>query len=798
MSPGRILVACLLLLLAAPAARAGGHADDRDRDRAGPRDVTIIRDEKGVPHVHARSLSALFYGVGWAQGQDRLWQAETLRRAATGTLAEWFGGGSVPSDVQARLLLGPPGRRATLLAAASPDVKTIFASFAAGMNAWIAEATAKGKLPAEYAAFHVAPRTWTVDDSLAIFMLLGSRFGWFGSDELDNALAYADLVKRLGPAEGARAFADTHWIEDPSAVVTDPAGPGGRVHGGPAHPALPEDVHEAARQVRERDEASESARAQFGLRRGHMSNAVVIGPRMSADGHALLLGGPQMGYGAPQINHEMGLHGAGFEVTGMEIAGWPLIPIGVGDGYAWSLTSGGSDNSDIFAVALNPTNPGQYRYRGAWRDLDCRLESIPVAGAAAVSQTLCRSVQGPIIASAAGTAYAFANTTFGNEMTSFEAWISLGRVKSFAEFRAQVASVAYNFNVLYADGEGNIAHFHAGKIPVRAAGANPLFPQPGDGTSDWQGTVPFDRMPHAVNPAQGWLANWNNKPGPHWPNSSAGFWDWGPVHRVNTLRAILQQLPPRSATLDTLAAVNHRAGLTTDSPSGSADTVVVSTLLGRMLDRVERSADPRLPGAVALLRGWDWLQTDQDGDGRYDSPAVAVFNTWWDKAVGSILLPKLGAGADPVVCGNLMLRLLQGTAAGLPVQADYLGSQTMGQALTAALRDALDALAAQYRTADVSAWLQPRAEIFWVPGGIGSVPNTLWMNRGTYNQLVHLGHGRDLHAMNVISPGQSGDYRSPHFADQLPLYAGWSYKPMRLTREDQLRHAESVERLRAP
>jgi penicillin amidase len=105
---------------------------------------------------------------------------------------------------------------------------------------------------------------------------------------------------------------------------------------------------------------------------------------------------------------------------------------------------------------------------------------------------------------------------------------------------------------------------------------------------------------------------------------------------------------------------------------------------------------------------------------------------------------------------------------------------------------------AGFQSADVSAWLAPRAEIFWRAGGIGAVPNTLWMNRGTYNQIVHLGQGEDLRAWNVVSPGQSGDFRSPHFADQLALYAGWTYKPMRLTRDEQVKHAESIVRLRVP
>ena len=58
------------------------------------------------------------------------------------------------------------------------------------------------------------------------------------------------------------------------------------------------------------------------------------------------------------------------------------------------------------------------------------------------------------------------------------------------------------------------------------------------------------------------------------------------------------------------------------------------------------------------------------------------------------------------------------------------------------------------------------------------------MNRGTYNQIVHLGRGDNLTAVNVVAPGESGLTGNPHFADQLSLYATWHYKPMRLTRKD--------------
>lgn len=53
--------------------------------------VTIYRDEFGVPHIFAETNRGLFVGYGYAVAQDRLWQLELFRRAARGRLAEVLG-----------------------------------------------------------------------------------------------------------------------------------------------------------------------------------------------------------------------------------------------------------------------------------------------------------------------------------------------------------------------------------------------------------------------------------------------------------------------------------------------------------------------------------------------------------------------------------------------------------------------------------------------------------------------------------------------------------------------------------
>jgi penicillin amidase len=789
-----VVLLVLLLVVTGTTAVAGKPSVDHP---SGKGSVTIIRDTYGVPHVYGSTLESVYYGIGFAQGQDRLWQADVHRRLATGTLAEFFGPSSVGGDVQARALFGPPERRAALLAEASPEFQASLQAFADGMNAWIDKATASGQLPVEYGAFGLVPRPWTVDDSVATFMLLGSQFGWFGSEELDNAADFAELVAIHGPAAGSAVFADTHWVDDPDAPTSAPAdGATGAVRRGAGpHAELPRGIGKAAAEYQAAQQAFRDNLTRAGIEPGAASNAVVLAPSLTADGHALLLGGPQMGYGVPQINHEIGIHGAGFDVTGMQIAGWPGTPIGVGSEYAWTLTSGITDNSDIYAEVTN--DAGQYLFDGEWRDFDCRAETISVRGAVPVETEVCESIHGPVLGAAPGLAFTLKTPTRGEELNSLEEWTNLARAKSIDDFAESLSKIAYNFNVLYADARGNIAYWHIGFIPIRADGDNPWLPHDGTGGAEWQGYIPWDDMPHTINPERGWMTSWNNKPEVGWENTAAGFGTFGPVHRVNTLINLLEQIEPGTATMATLESINRTAGWTTDTPSGSAGTVFVSTLLEGMLAATDTQADPRLPGIVAMLDGWDWLQVDADGDDAYDDPSVAVFNTWWDELIARVFVDDLGPNPDGNVVGNLVARLLDNDPA-VPLLHDYLGAETVGEAITGAMVDALDALSSEYASADPDDWLQPVAKISWSPVGAGTVPDTIWMNRGTYNQIVHLGKGPHLYGENVISPGQSGDPFSAHFADQLSLYATWTYKPMILDRQDLQGNTESVIKLRMP
>src|SRR6516225_693722 len=67
--------------------------------------VEILRDHAGVPHVYADGTADLYFGLGVAMAQDRLWQMDRLRRRALGRQAEILGPDYLASDI-AHLTVG--------------------------------------------------------------------------------------------------------------------------------------------------------------------------------------------------------------------------------------------------------------------------------------------------------------------------------------------------------------------------------------------------------------------------------------------------------------------------------------------------------------------------------------------------------------------------------------------------------------------------------------------------------------------------------------------------------------------
>ncbi|MEO1121184.1 MAG: penicillin acylase family protein, partial [Pseudomonadota bacterium] len=159
------------------------YAADRIVD--GPTaEIEIIRDERAVPHIFAKTEYDAYFGLGYVHAQDRLWQMELRRRMAQGRITELAGayadwGGlreftlRVDETIRALDIWGHSQRGVQYL---SQDAQRALQAYSDGVNAWLSvvdeEALGRGAPELLLAGATVDP--WTPADSIASFKMLAA------------------------------------------------------------------------------------------------------------------------------------------------------------------------------------------------------------------------------------------------------------------------------------------------------------------------------------------------------------------------------------------------------------------------------------------------------------------------------------------------------------------------------------------------------------------------------------------------------------------------------------------------
>jgi len=768
--------------------------------------VSIVRDAYGVPHVFASTERGLFYGNGYAVAADRLWQMERYRRDARGTLAEIEGKQALARDREMRRIGYTADELNSLFQGLPPEQRRLWEAYRDGVNAYLEQATAERRLPEGYAKAGIRPAPWDTLDSVAIGVIMAQRFGSAGGQEAQNQRLLTRLRQKFGETEGYRIFNDLLWRNDPKAPTTignedmpkPPDKSGDRNNHAPASerdlfdeeyadpiiahmPGAPSFAGAEPRSLRlvdtkGRAESRPSERAlleaesrlamrdvlayaethQLPTRLG--SYAIAIGPSRSLSRNPLLVAGPQMGWTTPQIAHEIHLSGAGYDVIGMGFAGVPGVLIGHNADLAWTATSGLDDEVDTYAEKLQPNDRRRYEFRGRVRAMDCRTEVIRVRSAEPENLEVCRTTHGPVVAwdEQAGVAYSRKAAYEGHELESFKAFLGLSRAKTVRE-AAQFASLMWlSQNILAADRNGDIGYWHCGRFPIRPPKFDPRLPLPGTGEAEWAGVSAFETNPQAINPARGYIVNWNNKPVPWFDNNDRPV--WGEVFRVMRVRELIEAEPKH--TVESLRRILQ--DIASNDPNAAY-------FRPHLLGAVERAGvkDPELQMAAEYVRAWN-------GHGEDESVGKTVFDTWFralrrvlfQEELGTALAGDLAEALQP----SFILHVLEGEKSAVPPRHDYLRGRTHDQVVLEAFRAAVEEL--KQRSPRMYEWAF-RAPLNTQFAPLPPVPE---QNRGTYIQIVEL--GPRVRAISILPPGQSENPSSPNYSDQLGLASWWKFKPL--------------------
>jgi len=721
-------------------------------------DVTIARDGDGIPTITAQDDDDLAFGLGFAHAQDRLFQMELQRRYGAGRLAELFGEAAVPLDTQMRVL-GLYRAAEAAFSQLSPAVQRGIEAYGAGVNASIA---ARGlALPPEFLLLRFKPESWTSTDTLVWGKLMDFQLG----GNYRGELLRARLAQTISADD--MAFLYPEYPKDAPRTLAALL---------PLYRRLPL--------------AQLYATLPQAMGPHYASNNWVVDGAHTASGKPLLANDPHLAFSTPGFWYLARLKTPERDIEGATVAGTPFVIIGHNDKIAWGFTTTTADIEDLFIEKLDPQDSNHYMVADGSLPFRTHQETINVRDGAPVNLTVRATRHGPVVTDMlpSGTidqGYVLAlQTTFLNDDDgSAEALWDIDRATDWKSFLDGLKHLAGSpLNVVYADTGGTIGFIAAGRIPIRKKGDGWL-PMPGwSGDYDWDGYIPFDALPQAINPASGHFISANNK---IVPDSYPYFIsrDWDLPDRAERIEELIGRTPRQSP--ETSAAIQ-------------ADTLSLEArrLVPLMTKTVPSSEMAR--EAIERLQNWDF---------RMDADKVEplLFTAWLRAFAHAILFARLGEVAADY--WDLKPQVMEAV---LTQRQDWCddpkqpGRETCQTRLAEALDAALDELRHSYGD-EMARWQWGRAHIAYfpnavfervplvsdwlrvtipTPGGYDTVnrgPSSIRDDDHPYEQRFGAGlrivtdMSAPAESRMMIAPGESGNPLSRHYADLLARWRAFDW-----------------------
>jgi penicillin amidase len=737
----------------------------------------VWRDAQGIPHVRAASTRDAFLAQGFVHAQDRLWHMEYDRRRAYGRWAEYAGPSALAQDKQMRRFRLGASARADY-AAVNAETRAMLDAYAAGVNAFIQTTR---RLPIEYRLVEERPELWEPWDSLAVFKVRHVMMGVW-----QTKAWRARLLRHLGPELTARLCPGTQ--PNPALII-----PPGTEYDGPAVDGLKELTE------------GEAALAHLPAWENGSNNWAVAGAR-TASGKPLVAGDPHRPLDVPNVYYQNHLACPEFDAIGLSFPGVPGFPhFGHNRAVAWCVTHTAADYQDLYIERFDRGRPPRYEFRGEWREAEVFREAIPVRGGAPAEIEVTVTRHGPIVLGEpeSGSAVAFRYTASVEPNRTFESLLPMLRAETAdALEEAMRPWVDPVNNFVFADVHGSIGYRTRGQVPIRSM-ANAWLPVPGwDGAHEWQGMIPFERMPAIRNPGIGFVATANSKvAGPEYPDY-IGL-DFAPDFR--TRRLIERLRSARAATVADMAAIH-------------ADRTSIPAREFTALLRNVSPPDAAAKEALERLLAWDGVMDR-------DSVAATIYAAFRERLLRDLMTPILGRLSAEAFAGaprgavahmtRLRARLTE------MIRRDDRTLLRAGD-WPAALARALGGAVAELRETlgrDLSTWrwgrihvTQPRhtlvetfpelADVLNPPsipmGGDGDTVQAASFIAGAGFGLTSTSVARYMFDLGdwersawIVPLGSSGHPGSPHYADQARTWGEVRLLPMRYDWQRIQREAES-------
>jgi len=347
------------------------------------------------------------------------------------------------------------------------------------------------------------------------------------------------------------------------------------------------------------------------------SNNWVVAGDKTKNGKPLLANDPHLGLATPSIWYQMHLQTDDLNVEGVIFAGVPGIILGHNEDIAWGVTNTGPDVQQLYLEKRNKDNPAEFLYEDNWEKADVIDEPIKVKDGETIAYQVTETRHGPVISEFAeergkDTVMSLRWTAL-DATTELQAILEMNKAKDWEEFEKSLESFlspAQNF--VFASKDGTIAYKANGNIPIYENGEDALLPLPGwEKKHEWEGYIPFDELPTVKNPEKGYIATANNKiAGDDYPYHISNV--WAQPYRYERIAEVLEAGEAFTA--------KDMEELQMDQMNLQAREFV--PLFEETLENVVLTETGQQ--AVDALKQWDFKDDVQDAE-------PLIFHTWMDE-----------------------------------------------------------------------------------------------------------------------------------------------------------------------
>ena len=397
---------------------------------------------------------------------------------------------------------------------------------------------------------------------------------------------------------------------------------------------------------------------------------------------------------------------------------------------------------------------------------------------------------GPIIASHNGWLSLKENNRSLNGL--MQSWLRT-KAKSFTEFEKimQMRSNTSD-NTVYADDKGNIAYWHGNFIPQRDTKYDWTQPVDGStSATEWKGVHTLDEIVHVYNPSTGWIENCNSTPFTVSGNASPEknkfpaymAPDGQNPRAINAIRLLSNE---NNFTVDKMIETGYNTYL-------SAFDILLPSLFSAYDQRPKRAGMNNIDFAISLLKKWNKESSTSsvattiaiEWATKLSQKIPAPKN---DEERTRIIerLQLMVATTSAKEKTELLENVLDELENNFGTWEVKWGDMNRYQRLTSDLKQNFDYIKPSFPVGMASsAW-------GCIPSFSSIKPTGSKYRYGTSGNsfVAAVEFGKRVTAKSIVTGGEGMDPSSKHFLDQAQMYIDGKFKDVLFYKEDVLKHVE--------